>query len=81
MMRAVDFFPVRQSTYKWSKEAAEAAGNPGQWFELTERETLDAAWSFATAIVDGRKRAFLPKGAYEGRTSGTTVYVRFIGGS
>jgi hypothetical protein len=60
-------------------EAAEMQLNPGMWIDLGEKETPEAAWSFAHQITIGRRAAFRPRGTFEGKVDGNLVSARYIG--
>jgi len=53
----------------------QAAGLPGQWVVLSERCSESDAWRMAQALVIGRC-----VDAFEARSRGRDVYVRFVGG-
>ena len=60
-------------------EAAEMQLNPSQWIELADKDTPEAAWSMAHQITYGRRAAFRPRGAFEGKTEGNVVFARYVG--
>lgn len=66
---------TEEAPVKWIDEAAEASASPGVWFEISERRTEEAAWSFAAHIRSGRKRAFAPAGTFDATAHGRRVFV------
>lgn len=61
---------------QWLDRAKEVDAHPGEWIFITERDTEDAAHSFAHQVTKGKKAAFRPVGKYQARTIGLKVYVR-----
>ena len=59
---------------RWDIIARELRKNPGRWAKLEERPT------YMHSIKTGKMKAFRPVGAYEARTAGGALFVRYTGG-
>jgi hypothetical protein len=74
-----DWYNGAEARTKYQKIADALRASPGAWFDVDERETQDAAWSFQQAIRTGRRAAFRPAGSFEASCRGLTVTARFVG--
>jgi hypothetical protein len=63
----------------YARIARELREHPGHWAQLEDRSSASGAYQFALRVRLGHPAAFRPAGAYEGRSSGTSVWVRYVG--
>lgn len=73
--------PIRKTAFvsTYTNVARQLREHPGQWAQLDDRSSFSAAYQFSLGVRYGRPAAFRPAGAFEGRYSGCSVWVRYVG--
>jgi hypothetical protein len=69
----------RRGPRKYISLADELRSRPGDWAQLTEQDSVRAAYNLADNIRRGRLVAFRPAGSFEAMTRKTTVTARYVG--
>lgn len=84
--RIVDELPVARTGRRIPEQRQQliefAKQNPGRWIEYrsTDADPFAKSYSFANTVRKG-VAGFGPKGAFEARSTGDLVYLRYVGGA
>ena len=53
--------------------------HPNEWFVVSTRSTIAAAWVFAHEIRIGKKKSYRPRGEFEASAHALDVLARYVG--